>query len=210
LNQHQFNYKHVGIILLPAVAVAIITVISLTSASQTNATVETPIQGVHFKTSIGNNADFHEGKINHYLWQVSPKSATYVKRGTNVLIPVVIGFASRIPGDSATLTNFHSVGRAFAPGAIAGLTDAEFDERISQGVPMSGEIPFKDYLTVSPASVKIAANSSATIYVEVSIPSNYPDIMLHNDLPIAIGWDTTIPSWDAPITDANADVVVEP
>jgi hypothetical protein len=203
------NSKQLAIV-LPVVAAGIIVLVLITSNSQSHATVVTAAGESHLETSFGPQEDFSKGILKYYVMQELPASTAVLKRGTTITIPEVIKFWSKIPGQVVTLTNFRSDERDFGPGAGAGLTDEQFDQEINQGIPIVKEIPVRDYFSVSPTSVIIAANSTATVYVNVSIPSDYPDNMLHNALPIGIAFDTNLDSIPGfPHTHIVSEVVVE-
>ncbi|MFY3740780.1 MAG: hypothetical protein HMLIMOIP_001224 [Candidatus Nitrosomirales archaeon] len=184
--------KKVFAAMLPATVIGIIAIALLTSNLN-----DTQAQSVNQQPQVSAGAKtpkqlFEEGSAAHYIKSSITPSTISIKRGATITVDITIENSSHVKDESVTLSNFHNAVRNFAPSAHAGLTDEQFDDLVAQGVPIHGEISVNDFITISPTTLTVAANSKASISMKISIPNNIPDEMLYKTIQITPAFDADL------------------
>lgn len=193
-------------VVLPAIAVAAFSSVLL--SSQVTKTEATQSQPPPVTGPMTAKQMFQQGLATDLIDGKPAINTVNLKRGETIVVPITMKHLSHTNDQAITLSNFHNTLRNFAPSALAGMTDQEFDEMIAASLVVKGELPVNDYVSFSEPSLTIPPSASAPLLMTISIPSDFPDEMLDKVMTVNVTYEINPASPQVRGIAPSVDIVV--
>lgn len=200
--------KKLLVAMLPAVVVMAIGMVLLSGDSAKSEALQPQAVQSHIGAALAKTR-FANGELTDYIVETIAPNNIQLHRGESTTVNITLEHKTNGSGHAVTLTNFHNTVRNFGPSAKAGISEEQFEDSVanSPNALIKGEVPSQGTLTITPASVRMEPDSTATLTMQISLPKDIPDEMVGKSIYLTASYD--ISPFDAQTTGKIDTLVIE-